>query len=61
MAYCSQNLSVVIIYHAGTPQDTSGTALDSQGQLTGDLDPSCFWITVISIYELLFSPTNHIW
>ena len=35
MAYRSQSLGVVVIYHPGTPQDTSGTALDSPGQLVG--------------------------
>ena len=44
MAYRSQNLGVVVIYHPGTPQDTSGTALDSPGQLVGGLDTSRYWI-----------------
>ena len=50
-------VSLVVIYHAGTPQNTSGTALDSPGQLVAGLDTSCLWITVPL---LLFSPVNHI-
>ena len=34
---------------------------DALAQLVGSLDTSCFWIFVMSIYELLFSPANHIW
>ena len=57
LAYRSQNLGVVVIYHPGTPQDTSGTALDSPGQLVGGLDTSC---NCSSFFILLFYGANHI-